>query len=80
MTRHAARRCLWAIAILVVLLYALIPVIWIASLSLKPPAELADGKLLLRDIHLDNYDTIFSTNDVQPRRWSTRSGSRRSRR
>ncbi len=43
--KHTAReRVLWSIAILVVLLYALIPVAWIVSLSFKGTDELGDGK------------------------------------
>jgi multiple sugar transport system permease protein len=59
---HTGReRALWSIAILVVLLYALVPVVWIASLSLKEPVDLADRKFLpTGGITLDNYDTVFS--------------------
>ena len=55
-------KVLWSIAILMVLLYALIPVIWIASLSLKPPADIGDGKFIPETFTFDNYDQIFSTN------------------
>ena len=44
---------LWSIGILVVLLYALIPVIWIASLSLKTPEQVGDkffSGLLVRQL------------------------------
>ena len=44
------------------LLYALIPVMWIASLSLKPPADIGDGKFIPETFTFDNYDQIFSTN------------------
>jgi len=59
---HTGReKALWSVAILMVLLYALIPVIWIISLSLKEPADIADGKFLpTGGISFDNYDTIFS--------------------
>jgi multiple sugar transport system permease protein len=59
---HTGReRALWSIAILLVLLYALVPVVWIASLSLKEPVDLADRKFLpTGGITLDNYDTVFS--------------------
>jgi multiple sugar transport system permease protein len=53
---------LWSIAILVVVLYALIPVAWIISLSLKKPDQLADRKFF-SGIHFDNYDQIFKTGD-----------------
>jgi multiple sugar transport system permease protein len=58
----AREKVLWSIAILVVLLYALIPVMWITSLSLKPPAEIGDGRFVPETFTLDNYDQIFSTN------------------
>jgi multiple sugar transport system permease protein len=58
----AREKVLWSIAILLVLLYALIPVIWITSLSLKPPADIGDGKFIPETFTLDNYDQIFSTN------------------
>jgi multiple sugar transport system permease protein len=58
---HSAReRVLWGIGILVVLLYALIPVVWITALSLKTPDQLADRKFF-SGISFDNYDQIFST-------------------
>jgi multiple sugar transport system permease protein len=56
-------RVLWVIAILLVVLYALIPVLWITALSLKPPEKVADGKFLIgQDFSLKNYDAIFSEN------------------
>ena len=61
MTHTAREKVLWSIGILVVLLYALIPVVWIASLSLKEPADIADRKFLpTGGVTLDNYDTIFN--------------------
>ncbi len=67
MTHTAREKVLWSIAILVVLLYALIPVVWIASLSLKEPAEIADGKFLSTAAStLDNYE-----HDLQARTPST---------
>ncbi len=57
---HTAReRVLWGIGILVVLLYALIPVAWITSLSLKTPTEVSDRKFY-SGFSFDNYDVIFS--------------------
>jgi len=58
----AREKVLWSIGILVVLLYALIPVLWITSLSLKPPTEIGDGRFVPNTFTLDNYDQIFSTN------------------
>jgi multiple sugar transport system permease protein len=55
-------RVLWTIAIVLVLLYALIPVLWITSLSLKPPDQVGDKRFIPKDFSLDNYDAIFSEN------------------
>ena len=59
MERTGRERVFWTIAILVVLCYALIPVLWIASLSFKSKDEFGDGKFF-SGISWDNYDVIFS--------------------
>jgi multiple sugar transport system permease protein len=61
MTHTPRERVLWSIAILVVVLYALIPVLWVTSLSLKPAEQTGDGRFIPKDFSLDNYDTVFST-------------------
>jgi trehalose/maltose transport system permease protein len=61
MQRTGKEVALWSIAITLVLLYALIPVIWIISLSLKKPADIGDGKFLPQSVSFDNYDNVFST-------------------
>jgi multiple sugar transport system permease protein len=55
------RRVLWGIGVIVVLFYALVPVIWIMSLSLKTPETIGDGRFLPSDWTLDNYDAVFNT-------------------
>jgi multiple sugar transport system permease protein len=58
--QHTNReRLLWSIGILVVLLYALIPVVWITSLSLKTPEEVGDRKFF-SGFSFENYDVVFS--------------------
>jgi multiple sugar transport system permease protein len=52
----------WAIGILIVLLYALIPVAWMISLSLKPTDKLADRKFF-SGVSFDNYSSIFHNSD-----------------
>lgn len=59
MERTAREKVLWSIAIFVVLFYALIPVLWIASLSFKSKDQFGDGKFF-SGISWDNYDVIFS--------------------
>jgi multiple sugar transport system permease protein len=56
-----ARRTLWGFAVVGVLIYALIPVIWIASLSLKTPESIGDGSFLPTHWTLHNYTTAFKT-------------------
>ncbi len=61
MTHTPREKAFWSIAILVVILYALIPVAWITSLSLKSPDQVADGKFF-SGFSFENYDQIFSEN------------------
>jgi multiple sugar transport system permease protein len=58
-THTGKERVLWGIGILVVLLYALIPVAWITTLSLKTPEQVGDRKFF-SGFHFDNYDAVFS--------------------
>jgi multiple sugar transport system permease protein len=54
------RRTAWLIIDLAVVVYALVPVLWILSLSLKPTSTVKDGKLIPSSITLDNYRGIFA--------------------
>lgn len=53
----------WGVLNTVVVIYALIPVLWIASLSFKSPATLADGNFIPREWSLENYKNIFATSE-----------------
>ena len=50
----------WTAANTVVLVVAMFPVLWILSLSLKKPDDIADGRLIPSGISFDNYDNVFS--------------------
>jgi multiple sugar transport system permease protein len=52
-------RAFWAIALAIVLISSLFPVFWIASLSLKDPTTVGDGRLLPSKWSLENYSGIF---------------------
>jgi len=54
------RRAAWLIIDLAVVAYALVPVLWILSLSLKPTSTVKDGKLIPSSVTLDNYRGIFA--------------------
>jgi multiple sugar transport system permease protein len=61
--RIGARRAAgWVIVDALVLLYALVPVLWILSLSLKPTSMVKDGKLIPSHVTFDNYRGIFRGN------------------
>ena len=60
MLDSARDRVFWGIGILVVVFYALIPVLWIASLSVKPSDKLSDGKFFSGSPTFENYETIFN--------------------
>ncbi len=62
MTHTARQKVQWAIGIMVVLLYALIPVAWMISLSVKPTAKLGDKKFY-SGVSFDNYSSIFKNSD-----------------
>jgi multiple sugar transport system permease protein len=52
----------WLTVDAMVLLYALLPVLWILSLSLKPTSTVKDGKLIPSSPTLENYRGIFRGN------------------
>lgn len=49
----------WSIAIAVVLIFALVPVVWLISLSLKPPEAITDQRFIPSEFSLDNYKSLF---------------------
>ncbi len=58
----ARRATGWAVINVIVVLYALFPVLWILSLSLKPTSSVKDGKLIPAEITFENYKAIFEGN------------------
>jgi multiple sugar transport system permease protein len=52
----------WVIIDILIVLYALFPVLWILSLSLKPTSTVKDGKLIPSSVTFDNYRGIFRGN------------------
>jgi len=56
---------LWSIGILIVLFFALMPILWIVSLSLKTPATITEGttfwdRFIPQDITFENYESLFT--------------------
>jgi multiple sugar transport system permease protein len=61
--RIGARRAAgWVVVDTLVLVYALLPVLWILSLSLKPTSMVKDGKLIPSSVTFENYRGIFRGN------------------
>ncbi len=61
MNSGARTRTLWGVSNTVVIIVAIVPVLWIASLSFKDPSTITDGTFLPRKWTLENYRGIFDT-------------------
>lgn len=61
-------KVLWGLGLLVVLMYAFIPVVWIISLSLKQTADIGDGNYLpTGGLSFENYTSLFESGEfVRP--------------
>lgn len=57
------RKARWGLLDILVLVYALVPVLWILSLSLKTRETLTDGSFIPKSFTLQNYADIFNTSD-----------------
>ena len=53
------RRGWWAVADIIILIYALVPVLWVVSLSFKPTTSINDGRFIPSDPTWENYQQIF---------------------
>lgn len=57
---HTAReKTLWSIGMLLVLIFALVPVLWIMSLSFKTPATITDQSFIPTEFSFENYESLF---------------------
>jgi multiple sugar transport system permease protein len=53
----------WKFGTIVIIIYALFPVLWILSLSLKPNENLTDRTLIPRAVSFENYTTLFESGE-----------------
>ncbi|HEU4361358.1 MAG TPA: carbohydrate ABC transporter permease [Mycobacterium sp.] len=61
MAERMSRRAVgWVVIDVLVVTYALTPVLWILSLSLKSTSTVKDGKLIPSSVTFDNYRGIFA--------------------
>lgn len=56
---NTSRAAGWTVINILVIIYALFPVLWILSLSLKPTSTVKDGRLIPKEITFDNYKSLF---------------------
>jgi multiple sugar transport system permease protein len=62
-TVTSGRKIRWGLVDILVLVFALVPVLWVASLSLKTKDTLTDGKFIPSSWTLQNYVDIFATTE-----------------
>ncbi|MGC7098992.1 carbohydrate ABC transporter permease [Amycolatopsis lurida] len=62
-TATGGRKLKWTLIDIVVVVYALFPVLWIVSLSFKSKETLADGSFIPTEWTLQNYVDIFATTE-----------------
>jgi multiple sugar transport system permease protein len=59
MTTGWDRKSWWAVADVIIVVYALVPVLWIVSLSFKPLNSIYDGRFIPAEFTWWNYQQIF---------------------
>jgi multiple sugar transport system permease protein len=68
---NLTERLFWGLGSTVVVIYALIPVVWIISLSLKRSADLGDSRLIPRTVSLENYMAVFRDPQFSAALWNS---------
>ncbi|ALP53923.1 sugar ABC transporter permease [Candidatus Tenderia electrophaga] len=70
---NAARleRLFWGAGSVLVVIYALIPVAWIISLSLKRSADLSDQRFFPQTISLEHYRAVFADPQFSAALWNS---------
>ena len=63
-SRGGRETAIWSVGIVLIILFSLIPVLWIVSISFKAPDSITAGDSLLtrffpQDFTLDNYSSLF---------------------
>ena len=59
--RPTRKRLLWVVGGLLIIVYTMLPVAWIVSLSFKKGDDINNQKFLPSEWSLDNYRTVFDT-------------------
>jgi multiple sugar transport system permease protein len=69
--RENLERAFWGAGGLVVVVYALLPVAWLVSLSLKPAADLGDHRFIPRHVSFEHYAAIFRDPQFPAALWNS---------
>ena len=64
-------RLWWACGGVLVVAYALVPVAWLVSLSLKPAEDLGDNRFLPRQVTFEHYASIFQDAQFASALWNS---------
>lgn len=64
-------RLFWGAGTAVIVIYALLPLVWIVSLSLKPGSRLTDGRLIPADVTFEHYRAIFADAQFPAALWNS---------
>ena len=64
-------RLFWRLGSLLIIVYALLPMAWILSLSLKPAADLANKRFVPQRISLEHYRAIFADDQFPAALWNS---------
>jgi len=59
MERGSREYTLWTVGLVLIIVLAIFPVLWILSLSLKDPATVSDGRLIPAEWTFENYKGLF---------------------
>lgn len=69
--RTLTERLFWSAGSFLVVIYTLIPVAWLVSLSLKRSADLGDKHFLPRSISLEHYQAVFRDPQFSAAVWNS---------
>ncbi|MGY1847208.1 MULTISPECIES: carbohydrate ABC transporter permease [unclassified Blastococcus] len=56
----ARKKIMWWIGGAIIVVYALFPIAWIISISLKAPSDIANGQFLPTSVSWGNYETVLT--------------------
>ncbi|NBC47086.1 MAG: carbohydrate ABC transporter permease, partial [Gammaproteobacteria bacterium] len=71
--QHSDRleQLVWGAGSVLVVCYALVPVLWLLSLSLKPGAELSDSRFLPQAPTLEHYRAVLTDPQFSAALWNS---------